>query len=470
MSARSSHSTSLPAPAGYGWLLVSALFILLSVGVFNLIDRQLEIDSTRTVLTRWLLHPGDAWIDSWAPMLDALDWLHERHDGTVYQTIFFQQHIKFQYPPTSLLPFAAMEAVGITPTPILLNELNWIWIAITAVAMAVFCVTLAERSGAAAAGDLRLRALTALTAVVATLTFFPVMIAYSLGQEQTWINAVFTLTALAWIYDRRLAAGALVGAICLLKPQFAVFLLWAILRRQWPFLLGWCVVVAVGGVASIALFGLANNLDYLSVVRFLGDRGETHYYNQSVNGLLNRLISPADSLGSDQGLPTKFPDHSALVSYGTLLSSLALIAAALLLRGRKADRGGLLDFMTAALTFTIASPIAWIHHYGIILPIFAALLFALLARGAPARDWGVWAVLAISYAIAANLIYPANFTANTPFNFIQSDLFFAGLALLWLLYRVSSPPRFEGASRGAPDGRGSATAGGFAAPTSAARR
>jgi alpha-1,2-mannosyltransferase len=462
MAVTSDHPARASAPPRYGQIALVGLFILVSVVICNLVDRAIDVDSSRTLVAKWLLHPGDAWVDSWAPMLDALDWLNEHHTGTLYQSIFFQQHIKFQYPPTSLLPLAAMDWFGIEPTPHRLNSIGWAWIAVTLLAMTVYSVALAVRSGAVTPGDRRSQALTAITFVFATLTFFPIMIAYSLGQAQAWINALFMLACLCWIYDRRMIAGMLVGGICLLKPQFGLFLIWAILRREWPFLIGWCVVVAVGIAASLAAFGFANNLDYLSVLRFLSDRGETHYYNQSMNGLLNRLMYPDDSMGSSQGLPTQFPPHNALVYFGTLLSSIALVLAALFLRGRRSDRGGLLDFLTAALTFTMAAPLAWIHHYGDLLPILTALLFALLARPSMRGQWGLALVLAISYVIAANLIYPANFTAETRFNFVQSDLFFAGLATLWLLYRVSAPPSFDGLRRAAGAGLG--------APSSPARR
>ncbi len=430
----------------YRRLVLIGLFILFAVVACNLAARALVTESTRKHTVEWLVHPGKAWADSWDPMLAAFDWLKEPHDGTLYQSVFFEEQIKFQYPPTSLLPLAALERLGITPSQHLLNDAGWIWILVTAVAMTVYSITLAERDGTTP--DLRARALIAVTVVFATLTFFPVMVAYTLGQIQTWINGLFVLACLCWVYNRRLAAGILVGAICLLKPQFALFPVWAILRQQRPFLVGWCAVVAPAVVASIVLFGVANNLDYLSVLRFLSDRGEIHYYNQSISGLLNRLLQLGDSLE----FPLKFPPHNPLVYFGTLLSSLALILAALFLRGRQSDRGGLFDFLTAGLTFTIASPVAWMHHYGVLLPILAALLFALLAQPERQARRSLWVVLAIAYFLSANLIYAANFLADTPFNFVQSYQLFAGLAVLWLLYRVPTPPTFDDPRLASPQG------------------
>jgi len=236
-----------------------------------------------------------------------------------------------------------------------------------------------------------------------------------------------------------MAAGMLIGAICLLKPQFGLFAVWAILRRQWPFLVGWCVVVVPGVVASIALFGFANNLDYISVLRFLSDRGEVFFYNHSVNGLLNRMLQLEDSLQ----IPPAFPPHNVIVYFGTLLTSLSLILAALFLRGRQSDKGGLFDFLTAAATFTIASPVSWNHHYGVMLPILTALLFALIERPEWRTNRGAWVGLAVTYVFSTNQIDAANLAADTWFNFIQSYLLFAGLATLWLLYRIPTPSSFD---------------------------
>src|SRR5262249_13129216 len=55
----------------------------------------------------------------------------------------------------------------------------------------------------------------------------------------------------------------------------------------------------------------------------------------------------------------------------TVATSLALLLAAIVPRRHdSADR--LLDFCTMGLSATVASPIAWEHHCGILLPIFRA--------------------------------------------------------------------------------------------------
>ena len=420
-------------------LLLAGLFILLSIGAMNVVARALNMESSRNQLHAWALDPGHGWADSWDPMIAALDWLQTPHEGKLYQAIFFEQQIKFQYPPTSLLPLAAMRAVGVPLSPDLLNVIGWAWIVVTALAMAGFAVVLAERSGIAGKGDMLTRAAVGGMAIVATLTFYPIMLAYTIGQVQTWINALFIFACLAFVLERRGLAGALIGAICLLKPQFGLFVIWGVLRRDWPLLLGWVVVFVPASVLSLALFGVANNLDYLSVLQFLSSHGENYFHNQSVNGLLNRALFLGDSLV----VPPVFPPYQPLVYYGTLLTSFALVVGALFLRDRDDDKGGLLDFMTAALTFTIASPIAWEYHYGILPPILAALLFALALQPRQARPM-LWLGLALAYLFTGNFLPITNELAESHLNFLQSYLLFAGLLTLWLLYRIRTPQSLRG--------------------------
>jgi alpha-1,2-mannosyltransferase len=44
-----------------------------------------------------------AYDDSWGPINQALAYLDRPRAKSLYDAIFFQQQIKFQYPPTSLL-------------------------------------------------------------------------------------------------------------------------------------------------------------------------------------------------------------------------------------------------------------------------------------------------------------------------------------------------------------------------------
>jgi hypothetical protein len=116
-----------------------------------------------------------------------------------------------------------------------------------------------------------------------------------------------------------------------------------------------------------------------------------------------------------------------------MASSLVLIALGLLAPVPRGARGSALDLGVAALTCTLASPVAWEHHYGVLLPVYA-VLFGALCR-TPGSGSGL-AVLGVSYALTSNYFPALNRFAGTPFNFLQSYTLAGGLLALGLLYRL----------------------------------
>jgi len=103
-----------------------------------------------------------------------------------------------------------------------------------------------------------------------------------------------------------------------------------------------------------------------------------------------------------------------------------------------------LDLCTMALSATIASPIAWNHHYGVVFPIFAVALIGAWGR------WGAVALIAASYVVASHFLPFTGEFARSKLNVIQSYLFFAMLVLLVVLYELrarSSPAHVHASAR-----------------------
>jgi hypothetical protein len=403
-------------------------------------------------LVAWLAHHPStagnvlAWVhskqgsDSWYPMTAAMEFFHHHPNGSVYQQLFFIEGIKFQYPPSSLLIHQALSLFGIAPSDVSLNRFNWWLIVANVIATGVFGFMLARRWTDYAQYRWTIAAICAF----GTLFFYPLVNAFNQGQVQVWINTVFALTAMAWLAGRKGLAGLLIGLICLLKPQFALFLLWGILRREWRFIVGWAAVVLPGAIVALAVFGVQNHIEYISVLRALSRSGEAFIDNQSFNGFLNRLLKTSDpansiivadvdpnacSLASIR-LNSKLPPFNTLVYGGTLLTSAAMIGMALLLPRRGAGASGLLDFLGAALAFTIASPVAWLHHYGILPPIYVAALFAILTEDASRRRSLALVLLAVSYLMTAHWLE-------------GSSTLFGVLALFAMLYERQFKHRFQ---------------------------
>lgn len=365
--------------------------------------------------------------DSWGPMLEAFDYTQEPHPKPLYTKIFFGRRVKFQYPPSGLLPLWAI--AGVWAPGAWLGVLNALSLAFLAISVLLSLVILKDGwRGEAGAVDAAARHAAALALAVG---FYPLVKAYSLGQIQTWLNALFAVALWCWLKDRPRACGALVGSMCLLKPHYALFLVWGALRGRWAFALSLSGTLLAGLALSLALFGFTNHVDYLHVLSYMSRRGEAYYPNQSMNGLLNRLLQNGNIL---DWRGASFAPYHPLVFFGATFTSVLLVLLALALPGKAEERGGALDFCILGLTSTAASPIAWEHHYGILLPIYALALPRLLDR--PVLGRATIPALAASYFLASNYFGVANRLASTPWNVLQSCLYLGALLLLACLHRL----------------------------------
>jgi hypothetical protein len=368
--------------------------------------------------------------DSWRPGLAALDvaeTLHTRSRG-LYDKVFFQAkvgHKGFQYPPTALLPLRAARAAAGNDAFTALALINWLSVPVLMVA----ALSLLHPDTAFSRRD---QVLAALVVVCATLLFYPAMRAYRNGQMQAWINALFTVALALYARHRPGAAGAGLALAAMIKPQLGLFALWALLRRERSMLAAFVLVVAIGTAATLAWLGPAPFLGYLDVLQHIARRGETFYPNQSVNGFMNRLIGNGSSVDFGDAMP----EPNSLVGMATVLTSLLWLVLALAPpRAARGSLGSSLDFAFMGLMATLASPIAWEHHYGILLPAFALLAGSWL-RG-ELRGLQFWLV-ALAWILTANSWEAANVFAATPFRFLQSSLL-AGVVALAIALRLGSP-------------------------------
>src|SRR4029078_8653629 len=143
------------------------------------------------------------------------------------------------------------------------------------------------------------------------------------------------------------------------------------------------------------------------VVSFMGQRGEAYYPNQSINGLLNRLMSISDPVRYNnlEFHMSEFAPFNPLVYVLTVVSSAVILLAAIAWRGKDEDR--VFDFCRMAVSLTVASPIAWEPHYGILLPIFAVVLPSAIEG----RRRVLW--LMASYVLVSTFIPVTNLLAAT---------------------------------------------------------
>ena len=263
-----------------------------------------------------------------------------------------------------------------------------------------------------------------------TILFYPLSKSYELGQIQTTMTLLGAFALLFWQSERRGLAGICIGLCCAIKPQWAVLILWGALRREWNMVVTAAGTAAILMLAAGALYGFHHYIDYLGVLSVLSSHGEAYFPNQSVNGLLNRLLFNGSNLYFDVH---RFPDFHPVVYAGTVTATVVILGAALLFRRR--EKPGALDLALMMLSATMASPIAWEHHYGLLLPIFALITPIAMMQWPFARATGLY--LLAAFVLASERIEPANRLWDTPFNPLQSYLLAAAAMVLVLLFKLS---------------------------------
>lgn len=402
-----------------------------------------------TVFTHsWGVLTGVSGDDSWGPMAAAREHIEEGEETPLYKEIFFNQGIKFQYPPSALFALEAMLTFGedrvrtydempFPDLPPVNDIIGWIFLAIAALSSAALLELALRHTFRAAYAFDYLAVLRVLFVCLLALMFYPAVKAFTLGQIQLWINSLFAAVLLLFMLNYRLSSGVLTGVICLMKPHYGLFMLWGMINREWRFTVALALTGIAGLVASIFYYGWLNHLDYLSVLSFMSERGESYYANQSINGLLNRIAGlGAPGLYANVNFDAYgFPPYTPWVYWMTIASSAIILISAFIRKSDAASR--MLAFAIVGLSLTVASPIAWEHHYGVLLPIFA------LAAGLMVGKPSYLLMLALGYGLVGNYFPSLNYFADTPFNFIQSYTLAGGLILLLLMHSYLSRVRLN---------------------------
>jgi hypothetical protein len=372
--------------------------------------------------------------DSWLPMQRAVEVLHGPNANALYEKLFFGEHVRFQYPLTSLIPFGALAKIGISSI-FSLNALNLAIFLLNVAAVAALAWLLfpsgLSQSRSATDGHTRARTGVAFVAAIAAVVFYPVIRAGVLGQIQLWIDLLFCCALICWTLGWRLIAGLIIGVAATIKPQLGLLLLWGLLWNEWRFVSGIVVGFLPLAALAAAFYGLHNNIMYFDVLSFLARHGESYYANNSINGILNWYFTNNDSLkwyGDD------FTPYVPLVHFGTLITSvvfvLIVIVPPLFRRGRGAS---LTDLGAAAICTVVSSPVAWEHHYGIILPLYLVGLRYFLTAKPQSKTPLLLGLIFVSWVLVSNFIPFALLLAHTPFAIAQAYCFFGAVLLLGLL-------------------------------------
>lgn len=359
---------------------------------------------------------------------------------------------KFQYPPSSLLLLDLLprELTSIEGEKIHATLGYYLWV-LSLIAFSVTIgtswllleVQLARFSTRRSSSLLTpLGVLRGLLIIIISFFYYPLLKSLALGQAQTFLSCLIALAILAYFLGWRTCSGICIGLCCLFKPQYGWLLVWSLYRRQRRFTLGLASVVLLGGALSVARYGHANWASYLELLGRIGRQGEAFWANQSMNGLLNRLLENGDPL---HFFNSSYAPLHPTVSFLTIACSLILLGLALRpWSSNRTDSVGPLDLMIVIVGVTLASPVAWEHHYGAFLPIFAAALASTIIM----RPFGrvTSGIFACSYiACASVLLRPRLFYKFPLLGLVGSHMFFGGLVLFVVLLVLRQMDNREGA-------------------------
>lgn len=256
-----------------------------------------------------------------------------------------------------------------------------------------------------------------LLAAAAALSFYPLTRAVELNQASVLVTLGMGLAFVAADRGRLQLAGLGVALAVAFKPHL-VLMLPIVAWQARGIVLGAMVSGAVLLGVSLVVAGVQNHVTYVADVLPALGNGYAFFPNQSWNGLLNRLVH--DNMARFVIAPP-----SDLVRVGTLALGIATIAAAMAVARRPSLRPTSFLLGLAWLAVTMASPIAWEHHYGPALFLFAIWLRE-RALGAPGLARGD---LALAFAWIAVSNYFEVRTLEGPAALLASCLLFGALLL-----------------------------------------
>lgn len=378
--------------------------------------------------------------DSWRPMQLAYDhWVESQEQSLLYTDLLLPVKVKFLYPPTALLITQFIETNNIDllafSTAATIFFLFLMAAGVVATALHIYKSYPAQPlspTDQAAVGIL-------LTLLL--FTFYPVVKAATLGQMQVWLNAFFAIAILCYVAGWDILAGVMLGLMASIKPHYALFILWGLLRGNKKLVIAIMVTGLTGVLLGMSEFGFSMYIDYLRGLSFVTQHGESVYTNQSFNALAGRFFSVRypEVFNNLRWNAYRYPPYNIWVFSFTQATSAAVLLIALWKTKNQSIESKTADFLLMGLGATLASPIAWEHHYGILFPIFVCVWLMMWFGNVLSKSGWAKAAFLLFYLTAANIFPFAKFVADSYFNVLQSYLLMAACGLFLILLSIKHP-------------------------------
>ncbi len=382
---------------------------------------------------------GEIGDDSWRPMKLAYDhWVESQEQSLLYTDLLLPVKVKFLYPPTALLITQFIET----------NNINLLTFSTAATIIFIFMMIAGVVATAlysykeykAPQLSTKEQIVTGVLLTFLLFTFYPIVKAGTLGQMQVWLNAFFAIAILCYITGYDILAGIMLGLMASIKPHYALFILWGLMRGNKRLVIAITITGLLGVLLGMREFGFAMYMDYLRGLSFVTQHGESFYTNQSFNALAGRFFSVRypEIFNNLKWNGYRYPPYNFWVFSFTQITSIAVLVAALIKTKSRSDESKLADFLLMGLGATLASPIAWEHHYGVLFPIFVCAWLILWFGDVLKNNWGKIAFV-VFYLVAANVFPFTKFVANSYFNILQSYLLIAAFGLFLILLMIKHP-------------------------------
>jgi alpha-1,2-mannosyltransferase len=382
--------------------------------------------------------------DSWRPMKLAFDhWTESQGHSLLYTDLLLPVKVKFLYPPTALLITQFIETNNINILDFT-TATTFVFILLTIASVIGITLYSYRRYNAPQLSNSEKIVVGILLAFL-LFTFYPAVKAGTLGQIQVWLNAFFAISILSYITGYDTLAGVLLGLMASIKPHYALFILWGLFRGNKRLAIAMIITGTLGVLLGIREFGFAMYIDYLRGLSFVSQHGESFYTNQSFNGLAGRLFSVRypDVFNNLRWNGYRYPPYSGWIFSFTQITTIVILLVSLIKTKSQRTESRIADFLLMGLGATLASPIAWEHHYGILFPIFVCTWLILWFGDGLLKS--VWVKIAFitCYLVAANVFPFAKFVAYSYLNILQSYLLFAACGVFILLLIIKYQPKPE---------------------------
>jgi hypothetical protein len=210
----------------------------------------------------------------------------------------------------------------------------------------------------------------------------PLIYSIRIGNSTHFILLLAVLAMLALKAHRPALSGAVFALTAVFKPLMLLVGVYFLLARNWRAVAGGVAALVVVALASVAIFGVDLHREWIehAILPFLG-RPIVAYNNQSLDAFLLRLYIGPDH-AHDWSPQT--PGETHAFWRVVLVAWVLLATAAIVLVSRKARHDAVAEIGLVLTAAIIISPVSWSHYHCLLLVPWAVLLVSPSPPGAKA--------------------------------------------------------------------------------------